>query len=122
VRVALRSIKGVETVDVSLERGKAVATFAPGNTVRYEQLLRAIEKNGFVVKGSNLTVDGQVVSNGNAPELQVSGSNERFRLAASGNLYGANQLTGAVEVIGSVPEVPKGKTPDVLRYESVVRK
>lgn len=109
-------------MDVSLERGKAVATFTPGNTVRYEQLLRAIEKNGFVVKGSKLMVDGQVVSSGNVPELQVTGSGERFKLEPTGNISGVNQLAGAVEVIGSVPEVPKGKTPDVLRYESVVRK
>ena len=122
MRVALKSIKGVETVQVSLERGQAVATFAPGNTVRYEQILRAIEKNGFVVQGSKLTVDGQVVSSGNAPELQVTGSNERFKLEPAGNASGADQLTGAVEVIGSVPEVAKGKTPDALRYESVVHR
>ena len=30
MRVALKDIKGLQTVDVSLERGEAVATFAPG--------------------------------------------------------------------------------------------
>jgi len=121
VRVALKDIKGIQTVDVSLERGEAVATFAPGNTVRYDQLLRAIEKNGFVVKGAKLVVDGQIAQRNNGPELQVTGSNDRFRLQPSAGAS-ANQLIGPVEITGNVPEVSKGKTPDVLQYESVVRK
>ena len=122
MRVALKDIKGVDTINVSLERGEAVATFTPGNTVRYEQLLRAIEKNGFVVKGSKLIVDGQVITTGSAPELQVSGSNDRFRLQPSGTAPRASQLNGTIEITGSVPEAAKGKIPDVLTYESVVQK
>ena len=122
MRVALKDIQGVQTVNVSLERGEAVATFAPGNTVRYDQLLRAIEKNGFAVKGSKLVVDGQVTQSNKEPELQVTGSNDRFRLQPSSGASPANQLTGSVEITGNVPEVSKGKAPDVLRYESVVRK
>lgn len=64
MRVALKNIKGVETVSVSLEKGEAVATFAPGNSVRYDDLLRAIEKNGFVVKGSKVVADGTVSTAG----------------------------------------------------------
>jgi len=122
VRVALKDIKGVDTVNVSLERGEAVATFTPGNTVRYEQLLRAIEKNGFVVKGSKLVADGQVNTTGSAPEFQVSGSNDRFRLQPTGSAPQASQLNGTIEITGSVAEAPKGKIPDVLTYESAVEK
>ena len=123
VRVALKSIPGVQAVDVSLEKGEAVATFAAGNTVRYEQLLRAIEKNGFVVKGSKLVADGRVSSNGGSTEFEVSGSNDHFRLeAASSGVSPIAQFGGKVEITGSVPEVPKDKTPEVLRYESVVAK
>jgi copper chaperone CopZ len=124
VRVALKSIPGVQAVDVSLEKGEAVATFSPGNTVRYEQLLRAIEKNGFVVKGSKLVADGRVNSNGGSTEFEVSGSNDRFRLEpANSGLAAVLEFVGnEVEITGAVPEVPKGKTPDVLRYESVVPK
>lgn len=122
VRVALKDIPGVQTVNVSLEKGEAVATFAPGNTVRYEQLLRAIEKNGFVVKGSKLVVDGQIVPNGNAPEFKVTGSGDQFRLQPSANVSPANQMSGTVEIIGSVGEAPKGKAPEVMQYESVTKK
>ena len=121
MRVALKDIKGVETVNVSLEKGEAVATLAAGNSVRYEQLLRAIEKNGFVVKGSRLTVDGEIVANGSKAELQVSGSGDRFHLEPSGSVKQTEQM-GAVEITGSVPEAAKGKIPDVLRYENVTKK
>ena len=124
MRVALKSIKGVDTVDVSLEKGQAVVTFAPGNTVRYDDLLRAVEKNGFVVKGSTIVADGHVSAAGPTPELTVSGSNDHFRLeAASSSVIQISKADSkAVEITGSIPEAAKGKTPDVLRYDSVIAK
>jgi copper chaperone CopZ len=124
VRVALKSISGVQTVEVSLEKGEAVATLKAGNSVRYTDLLRAIEKNGFVVKGSTLVADGIVSSVGGALEFVVSGSNDRFRLEATKKQVspGALNASGSFEVTGSVPEAAKGKSPDVLQYESAVPK
>ena len=121
MRVALKNINGVEDVNVSLSKGEAVATFARGNNVRYEQLLRAIEKNGFVVKGSKVVADGTVVANASTLELQISGSNQRLRLeAANSSIASAAGLTSKqVEVTGLVPEVAKGKSPEVIKYESV---
>jgi copper chaperone CopZ len=122
VRVALKNIKGVDTVNVSLEKVEAVATFAPGNTVRYNDLLRAIEKNGFVVKGSRVVADGIVNATGGAPELAVSGSGDRFRLQAEPSVAASLPPGATVEITGQVPEVPKGKSADVLLYRSVVKK
>lgn len=124
MRVALKSIKGVDTVNVSLEKGEAVATFAPGNSVRYDDLLRAIEKNGFVVKGSEVVADGTISTNGATTALDVSGSRDHFRLQSKET---ASQPTtfvaGAqVEVTGQIPEGSKGKSADVLLYGSVVKK
>ena len=123
MRVALKNIQGVESVDVSLSKGEAVATFAPGNTVRYEQLLRAIEKNGFVVKGATLVADGTVVANGPRYELQISGSNERLWLEPGQGAPSPTRLAGrTAEVTGGVPEVEKGKTADMIRYTALVEK
>ena len=121
MRVALKNINGVEEVNVSLSKGEAVATFARGNNVRYEQLLRAIEKNGFVVKGSKVVADGMVQANGSVLELQISGSNERLRLepANSSVASAAGLASKQVEVTGLIPEVAKGKSPEVIKYESV---
>ena len=124
VRVALKNINGVEDVNVSLSKGEAVATLTPANNVRYEQLLRAIEKNGFVVKGSKVVADGVMVSNGGALELQISGSNQRLKLEpANSSVASTAPLTSKqVEVIGLVPEVSKGRNPEVIRYESIAAK
>jgi len=122
VRVALKNINGVDSVDVSLSKGLAVATFKPGNTVRYEQLLRAIEKNGFTIKGSKLIVGGVTERGEGGTWLRVSGSSERLRLAPADARAPAIAPGKNVEVTGTVPEVPNGKTPDVLRYQTVTEK
>lgn len=120
VRVTLKNLRGVETVDVSLEKGEAVAILAPGNTVRYAELLEAVDKNGFVVKGAKLVANGKVTATNGTAQFEVSGSGDKFRLeAASSGTEPAKILGRSVEITGSVPEVPKGKLPDVLRYESM---
>lgn len=124
MRVALKNIPGVDTVSVSLEKGEAVATLSTGNTVRYQQLLRAIEKNGFTVKGSEVVADGVLTRNNGSFEFKISGSNEQFRAepATQNAAPPENLPTQAVEITGTVPEVAKGSSPDLLRYELVVRK
>lgn len=123
MRVALKNIKGVDSVNVSLERGEAVATFAPGNTVRYNELLRAIEKSGFVVKGANVVADGNITAASGTPEFNVSGSGDRFRLQpASGKSSTSSVPIGPVEITGQIPEVPKGKSADTLFYGAVAGK
>lgn len=124
MRVTFKSIPGVTDVEVSLSKGEADVTFAPGNTVRYEQLLSAVEKNGFAVKGADLVADGTVAGSASSPEFQISGSGDRLRLepgpSASASVA---QLAGkSVEVSGSVPEVGKGKNVDVIRYTHVTPK
>lgn len=122
VRVALKSIPGVDTVNVSLSKGEASVTFTPGNTVRYEQLEHAIEKNGFAMKGSSIVADGTIETAGKGFDLNISGSNDRLRLeSAATNTPTLAALTGdKVEVTGDVPEAAKGKHTDLLRYTSVV--
>jgi copper chaperone CopZ len=124
VRVALKNIQGIESVDVSLSKGEAVATLSAGNAVRYEQLLRAVEKNGFVVIGANVVVIGTVVVGKDAFELQVTGSNERLKLQPQdGNAATLKTMVGkSVQVTGSVPEVAKGKSADSIRCSAIEEK
>ena len=123
MRVALKAVPGVQSVEVSLSKGEADVGFAPGNTIRYDQLLRAIEKNGFVVKGSTLVADGSVNPAGGRYALNISGSNEQLKLEPAGNAADLAALTGkSAEVTGSVPEVAKGKSVDTIHYSSVTEK
>lgn len=116
VRVAIKNIEGVQSVDVSLSKGLATVVFAPGNHVRYEQLLAAIDKNGFVVKGAKMVADGTIENNGGTVSLRVSGSNDLFRLTGE-NLVAVNG--NRVQVEGDIPEIGKGKRADTIKSTSV---
>jgi copper chaperone CopZ len=121
VRVSLKSVAGVDSVEVSLEKGLAVVKLKPGNTVTLKQLNDAIAKNGFTMKDSTATVAGSIVIADGKATLLVSGSNERLQLAPQ---FGAPQdvtsMVGKrVVVDGRIPEGAKGKTPDTIRYQSI---
>lgn len=120
MRVAIKNIDGVKSVDVSLSKGTAVILFDDGNHVRYEQLLSAILKNGFVVKGTKIIAVGTLENTANGSAVRVSGSNEVFRLVPAN--VGASATTPAgtsVEVAGEIPESGKGQKPDTVRYDEI---
>ena len=121
MRVAMKNIEGVQTVDVSLSKGTAVVTFGPGNRVRYEQLLSAIGKNGFVVKGTKVVADGTIENGTSGPAVRVSGSNDLLRLVpgTGANSAAPGEAGTRVEVEGEIPEVSKGQKADTLRYDAV---
>ena len=80
MRVSLKSVSGVDSVDVSLAKGLASVKMKPGNTATLKQLQEAITKNGFTMKDSTATVAGTVVVTNGKTQLQVSGSNELLTL------------------------------------------
>ena len=121
MRVSLKSVAGVGSVDVSLEKGLAVVKMKPGNTATLKQLNGAITKNGFTMKDSTATVVGTVIETDGNAMLKVSGSNDLLKLMPqSTSVPDAVSLLGkTVLVEGTVPEAGKGKGPDSLRYQSI---
>lgn|SRR5215831_3967339 len=120
MRVSLKAVPGVESVEVSLENGLAVVKMKPGNSVSFKQLNEAISKNGFTMKDSVATVAGTVGESNGKAVLRVSGSNDVLTLIPDGSAQSAAPVTGkSVVVSGVVPEAGKGKMPDVLRYRSI---
>ena len=121
MRVSLMSVNGVQSVDVSLEKGLATVKLKPGNSVTLKQLQNAIMKNGFTMKQSRLTAAGTLIQASGTAEFQISGSNEVLSLVpelAGVPLPRAN--TGsAVIVEGTIAETAKGKSPEVIRYRSL---
>jgi len=122
VRVSLKSVAGVESVDVSLEKGLAAVKMKPGNTATLKQLQAAITKNGFTMKTSKAVIAGRVLVSDGKAQLQVSGSNDVVRLVPeSQNAPNASSMQGkSVVVAGTIPEAPKGKSPDSLIYHSLM--
>ncbi|PYX32391.1 MAG: hypothetical protein DMG80_08450 [Acidobacteria bacterium] len=101
MRVSLKSVSGVDSVEVSLEKGLASVRMKPGNTATLKQINGAISKNGSM--------------------LQVSGSNEMLELVPdSAATPVATTLMGkSVLVEAIIPEAGKGKSPDSIRYRSI---
>ena len=121
VRVSLKSVSGVDSVDVSLAKGLASVKMKPGNAATLKQLQNAITKNGFTMKDSSANVAGTIVMGNGKAQLRVSGSNEMLTLVPEAQSEGdATALNGkSVLVEGTIPEATKGKLPDSLRYRSI---
>lgn len=121
MRVSLKSVAGVDSVDVSLEKGLAVVKMKPDNTATLKQLNEAITKNGFSMKDSTATVVGAVVETDGKAILKVSGSNDLLKLMPqSTSATDAVSMIGkTILVTGTIPEAGKGKAPDSLRYQSI---
>jgi hypothetical protein len=120
VSVSLKSVSGVDSVDVSLAKGLAAVKMKPGNTATLKQLQTAITKNGFTMKQSAVTVAGTFFVDSGRAQLKVSGSNEMLDLIPEGQVPPiANSLSGkSVLVEGVVPETAKGKS-FAIHYRSI---
>jgi copper chaperone CopZ len=122
VRVSVKSVAGVESVDVSLAKGLASVKMKPGNTVTLKQLQSAITKNGFTMKDSTVSVEGTAVVEAGRVQLKVSGSNEMLDLVPQGQAAPSAALNGkSVTVTGVVPETAKGKLFSI-HYQSITEK
>ena len=121
MRVSLKAVPGVDSVDVSLEKGLALVKMKPGNTTTLKQLNEAIEKNGFTMKDSSAIVAGTVAVTNGVATLTVTGSNDLLRLAPqSASSPSAASLAGKTVVVeGTIPEAGKGRAPDSIRYKSM---
>ena len=121
MRVSLKAVSGVDTVDVNLEKGLASVKMKPGNPATLKQLNDAIAKNGFTMKQSTATIAGTVVSANGHVQLRVSGSNEMLELVpeAAASAPPASLEGKSVLVEGTIPEASKGKSPDSIRYHSM---
>ena len=62
VDVALKKVAGVESVEVSLNKGLATVKLKPGNTVSVPQLWELIHKNGYTPKTTAVSVRGELAN------------------------------------------------------------
>jgi hypothetical protein len=122
VRVSLKSVAGVDSVDVSLEKGLAAVKMKPGNTTTLKQLRNAITKNGFTMKQSEATVAGTILVANGKTQLKISGSNDVLQLVPeSQSVPNASSMQGkSVVVAGIIPEAAKGQSPDSLNFHSLM--
>jgi cation transport ATPase len=118
IHVSMKGIQGVNKVDVDLNTGLVAVQLSPGNSAAMEQFNRAVEKNGFTHKDAKVVVRGKITGTSSSPVLEVTGTNDKYALVGTG-ANPASLAGKTVTVSGTLPQVPKGKVPDTLKYDSI---
>ena len=83
VDVALKKVPGVESVDVSLNKGLATVKLKPGNALSVPQFWELIHKNGYTPKSTAVSVRGDLANVNGQLRLNVSGTKDTLTLAAN---------------------------------------
>jgi copper chaperone CopZ len=120
IHVSMKGIQGVNAVDVDLNTGLVTIKLTPGNSASMRQFNEAVEKNGFTHKDAEIVVRGKLTGTATAPVLEVSGTQDRYALSPMASGPDVVSLAGkTVTVTGVIPQAPKGKTSDTLRYKTI---
>lgn len=121
MRVAVNEIDGIDSVEVSLNRGVVVIRLRPENRVTLAGIRDAIRERGFTPKEAEVRARGTVVDDGGHLALAMPGSAAVIRLVADSQAPGViGELEGLlgqdVTVDGRVAETARGaREPAVLR-------
>jgi len=89
VNVALKKVPGVESVDVSLNKGLATVKLKRGNTVSVPQLWQLIHNQGYTPKATAVSVIGEITNAQGKTQLRVAGTKDVISLAADPKNPGA---------------------------------
>src|SRR6185437_11356516 len=81
VDVALKKTPGVETVEVSLNKGLATVKLKPGNTVSVPQFWQLLHEKGYTPKATAVSVRGQLAEVQGHVQLNVTGTKDTLMLA-----------------------------------------
>jgi copper chaperone CopZ len=80
VDVALKKVPGVESVEVSLNKGLATVKLKPGNTVAVPQFWQLLHEKGYTPKATAVVVRGELADVQGRVELKVTGTEEVLML------------------------------------------
>jgi copper chaperone CopZ len=80
VDVALKKTPGVDSVDVSLNKGLATVKLKPGNTVSVPQFWQLLHEKGYTPKTTTVSVRGELVNGPGRLQLKVSGTKDTLDL------------------------------------------
>ena len=120
IHVSMKGIRGVDKVDVDLNTGLVTIKLAPDNSATMRQFNQAVEKNGFTHKDATVIARGKLTGMANAPFFEVTGTQDRFALLPAATGMDITALLGkTVTIEGVLPQAPKGKLTDTLRYNTI---
>ena len=117
--VSIKKIAGVESVNVSLKNGLVSIKLAPGNTVRMEQIRKAILDDAFTLKDAKVVAVGELVPQSGKLEFMVTGTNETFPVASTQHQPWQKYVGRDVMVNGLLAAPAKGTKGGTLQITSV---
>ncbi len=82
VHVALKRVPGVESVEVSLNKGLATVKLKPGNTAAVPQLWQLLHEKGYTPKTTAVSVRGDLAEVQGRLQLKVMGTKDILALVA----------------------------------------
>jgi copper chaperone CopZ len=82
VNVALKKVAGVESVDVSLNKGLATVRLKPGNVVTVPQFWQLLHDKGYTPKVTAVSVRGELAEVQGRLQLKVTGTKDVLLLVA----------------------------------------
>jgi copper chaperone CopZ len=89
VHVALKKVPGVESVEVSLNKGLATVKLKPGNSVAVPQFWQLLHDQGYTPKATVVSVRGEIAEAQGRVQLKVSGTKDTLTLATDQKNPGA---------------------------------
>src|SRR5689334_15524557 len=106
VNVALKKVPGVETVDVSLNKGLATVKLKQANTASVPQFWQLLHEKGYTPKATTVVARGELAGGAGRLQLRVSGTKDVLDLAPDAKSTAAYneaaKRTGQVVVIEGV--------------------
>ena len=102
MRVAIKKLDGVESVDVSLETATADIRLKAGNAITLPQLRRIIRQSGYPTKDAKVEARGMIIERNGKPTLDLQ-NGSFLELAAKPQTPSA----GVIDVAGVSRAVDK---------------
>lgn len=115
----LGRVRGVENVEVDLDRSRVTVHLAAGNKARLAPLVSRVTQDGTKILRVEVVAFGAITQQGDTLEFQPGGLSESYRLEPAGDTPRSAPQAGTVyEIRGSFPEGEPG--PDsILKAESI---
>ena len=117
--VAVKKIPGVETVNVSLNKGLVSIKLASGNKVRMDQIRKAILNDAFTPKDAKVITIGKLVSESGKLKFIVAGTNETFPVASTPHSSWQKYVGLEVTLSGLLAAPAKGTEGGLLQTTGV---
>ena len=113
VRVAIERLDGVESVEMSLNEGRAAIRLAAENGVALSAIRRTVEQQGFTPREAIVEAAVRVFVQHGRLRLQVPGADEIYDVSSSGESGLETEIGSVVLITGRIPVPKGGETPRI---------